>query len=681
MNKIIKYTFATLLSMSLLGSLVACSDEPDESNYYTFTGKMMSEYLYAHEEFSEFTAIVERAGMMDLLATYGAYTCFPPTNDAVREFLRGRGLNSINDLTDADCDTIARTHLVGNMYATSEMNDGVLTTPNMNRRYIEITHELDDDQNSVVFLNRSGHIIFSMQDDSVENGIMQPINVVLESSNRMLPDVMRQNSKISIFNAALTITGLSDSLYKYKEEWNPKDWPRIKYTSHVNKETATVPDEKKYGFTVFVPTDSVLEEKYGIRSVEDLYRKACEIYDVTYPEDAHAEYHSLEAARDYRNPLFRFIAYHILNRDVIGWNYLTPLNDIGIVTTEMNPEDWYETLLPFTMLKFERLTVRRFAGSSLIGQRYINRRYDANYSITGARIYPTVEKEFEQSALNGRYFYIDDLLAFDEQTRDIVHNCRIRMDVSTIFPEMMTLGIRQNGDPTQQDPEFDETAKYGRNYYFPNGFLRNVYVTSTDGYFVYRRPHNYYDSYEGDEMNLFGNFDITFKLPPVPYEGEWQVRMGYAQEPTRGIAQFYLDGKPQGIPLDMTVPLSDAKILGNAWPTSDKFLDWVNKNNYEELSNDQKALKNKGYYRGALGGQRYSGTNNASPLVRFAVQQQTFRRVICTGHMRADEDHYLRIRSVGTKQGNNNEFMLDYFELVPKSVYGVTDEGELEDML
>jgi hypothetical protein len=255
------------------------------------------------------------------------------------------------------------------------------------------------------------------------------------------------------------------------------------------------------------------------------------------------------------------------------------------------------------------------------------------------------------------------------------------MDISTIFPEMMTLGIRQNGDPRKQDPRFDETAKYGRNYYFPDGFLKNVHVTSSGGYFVYRRPHNYYDSYEGDEMNLFENFDITFKLPPVPYEGEWQVRMGYAQEPTRGIAQFYLDGKPQGIPLDMTVPLSDAKILGAAWPSSDKFLDWVNKNNYEELSNDQKALKNKGYYRGALGGQRYSGENNAAPFVRFAVQQQTFRRVIYTGHLTADEDHYLRIRCVSAKQGNKNEFMLDYFELVPKSVYGVTDEGQIENML
>jgi hypothetical protein len=32
-------------------------------------------------------------------------------------------------------------------------------------------------------------------------------------------------------------------------------------------------------------------------------------------------------------------------------------------------------------------------------------------------------------------------------------------------------------------------------------------------------------------------------------------------------------------------------------------------------------------------------------------------------------------------KGNNNEFMLDYMELVPKSVYGVDGTGEMEDDL
>lgn len=670
--KKVKYFLMTMLVACALGMVVSCSDEPDTSNYYTFTGEMMNDYLENHSEFSEFTTIVKRAGMMELLSAYGHYTCFPPTNEAFAEYYKKRGITSSDQLTDADCDTIARTHLVGNMYATSEMNDGVLTTANMNRRYIEVSHALDSDSNAVVFLNRSAHIIFSMQDDSVENGIMQPVSEVLESSNSMLPDVMKLNPKISLFYTALVETGLVDSLYKFRDDsYNAKDYPRYKYTSHVNKETATAPDEKKYGFTAFVPTDSVLKEKYGITTVEQLYEKACEIYDAVYPEDANSEDHGFDKIDKRTNPLNRFIAYHILDRDVKGWNYLTPLNDIGIITTLMNPVDWYETLLPHTMMKFERLTVRKYAGSSTVGQRYINRRYDDDYQILGSQVQRTIEKEFTQDALNGRYFYVDDIVAFSETTRDIVHNTRIRMDFSTIFPELMTNDIRQNGNPKYQDPDYDETAKYGRNYYFPNGFLKNVKCA---GYFIYRRPHDYYDCYEGDEMNLFGNYDITFKLPPVPYEGEWQVRMGYAQEPTRGIAQVYYDGKPQGIPLDMTIGLNDASILGTAWVS-----DYTGMTT-EQLSEDQKTLKNKGYYRGAAGGYRYNGAGGTTTTV-FATQTQTFRIVLCTVHMDPKQDHYLRIRSVSSKMGNDNEFMLDYLELVPKSIYGVTDEGQIEDML
>lgn len=672
-----KYSLTFLFVVAILGFVSSCSDEPDSSNFYTFKGQMMSEYLYGHEEFSDFTKIVERAGMMDLLATYGAYTCFPPTNDAVKTYLNKHGLSSISDLTDADCDTIARTHLVDNMYATSDMDDGVLTTANMNRRYIEVSHGMDEDDNAVVFLNGTSHIIFTMQDDSVENGIMQPITEVLESSNRMILDVMRTNPNIALYVDALEQAGFADSLYQYRDdEWDPSVYPRYRYVSHVNKETATVPDEKRVGFTLFIPTDSVLREKYNITTVEDLYKKACEIYDEVYPEDANADYHDFAHIRHPKNPLNRFLAYHIVTRDVKGWNYLTPVKDVGILTSVMNPVDWYETMLPHTMMKFERLTVRKWAGSSIVGQRYVNRRYDNEFSIPGARIYAKVEDDYKQDALNGRYFYVDDILAFDTTTRDIVDNARIRMDFSTIFPELMTNDIRlneRNGGMKFQDPDYDETGKYGRNYYFPNGYLKGV--TINEGcHFVYRRPHDYYDSYEGDEMNLFGDFDITFKIPPVPYEGDWQIRIGFAAEPTRGVAQIYFDDKPQGIPLDMTRQLNDPSILGADWKADYNSMSQI------DLSTDQKVLKNKGYYRGAAGGYRYNGAGATTTTI-FATQPHTIRLVICTTHIDPNKDHYLRIRSVSVKQGNDNEFMLDYLELVPKSVYGVTDEGQMEDML
>ncbi|MBR2237121.1 MAG: fasciclin domain-containing protein [Prevotella sp.] len=687
LKSIAQFTIYILLPLGggWVGGLSSCSDEPDASNFYTFKGQMMSEYLRGHEEFSQFSAILERAGMMELLASYGALTCFPPTDDAIKVFLTKRGLSSIDELSDADCDTIARTHLVKNMYTTADMEDGVLSTANMNRRYIEVSHGIDEDQNAVVFLNGTSHIIFALQDDSVENGIMQPITEVLESSNRMIHDVMRQNPRISLYTEALELAGLRDSLYQYKDAmWDEErlNYPRLRYVSHVNKETATVPDEKRTGFTVFAVPDSILGEKYGITTVEQLYDKACEIYDRIYPEDAKAEYHDYAHIKDSRNPLNRFLRYHILTRDVKGWNYLTPYTDIGILTTVMNPVDWYETMLPHTMMKFERLTVRKWAGGSTLGQRYINRRYDdlvpnelVTEPVLGTLVRPTVEVEYKQDALNGRYFYVDDILAFDETTRDVVLNDRIRMDFSTIFPELMTNDIRlneRNNGRKYQDPDYDETAKYGRNYYFPNGYLKGV-TLNEGGTFVYRRPHDYYDCYEGDEMNLFGDFDITFKIPPVPYEGEWQLRLGFAAEGSRGVAQFYFDDKPQGIPLDMTKSLTDPSILGADWKSDYASMSTV------DLATDQKVLKNKGYYRGAAGGYRYAQGSTQQTI--FATQPLTIRMVICTTHINPDQDHFLRIRCVSTKQGNDNEFMLDYLELVPKSVYGVTDEGKMESML
>lgn len=652
-------------------AFTSCSDEPDTSNYYTFTGEMVSDYLKNHQDFSEFATIVERAGMMNQMSAYGAYTCFAPTNEAVNRYLSKKGLSSVSDLSDAVCDSIARTHLISNIYTTADMNTGVIATPNMNRRYIEVSHGLDNDSNAVVFLNRTSHIIYELQDDSVENGIMQPVSEVLENSNRMLPDVMEENKNISLFTEAMNKTGLSAIMKEtYRDaNYDPDAYPRYKYDSHGNKETATAPDTKEYGFTAFVPTDKVLAEKYNIHTLQDLYKKACEIYDVMYPADVNAPGHSFENLSDSVNPLRRFIEYHILDRKIQGWNYLTPLNDICIMTKLMNPVDWYGTLLPHTMLKVEKLTMLKYADADQMNERYLNRRRDDEYKVRGAMISKSVENEYENQAINGWYFYIDDILAFDETTRDIVQNCRIRMDFSTLFPELETNGIRQNGNPKKQDPEYDETGKYGRNYYFPEGYLTNV-VRHT-GYMIYRRPHDYYDSYEGDEMNLFGNFDIEFKIPPVPYEGDWQIRLGYAAEETRGVAQIYFDGVPQGIPLDMTKNLTDASLLGSEW-----------RSDYESMTDEEKAadyknLKNKGYYRGAMGGYCFQGAG-ATTFQQFVCRQWTLRRVLCTIHIDPKKDHYLRIRCVST---GKTEFDLDYLELVPKSVYGVTDGSSMEDPL
>jgi hypothetical protein len=47
-------------------------------------------------------------------------------------------------------------------------------------------------------------------------------------------------------------------------------------------------------------------------------------------------------------------------------------------------------------------------------------------------------------------------------------------------------------------------------------------------------------------------------------------------------------------------------------------------------------------------------------------QQNLLRKIVATQYLKPDIDHYIRFRSVTQ---NSLEFMLDYIELCPKSVY------------
>ena len=679
-------TLLVMLTPTLM--LTSCSDEPDSQYFYTFTGEMMSDWLKSPErpQYSEFAEIVERAGLMDLLSTYGHYTCFAPSNEAVDKFLKGRGLSSVSQLSDADCDTIARTHLVSYMYTTYDMIGHKLPTVNMLNRYLATEPGFDNDSNAVIFLEKQAHIYFDLKDDSVENGIVQPIDMVIEKSNSYITDLMRENPKISTFYNALKATGvINDVMLVEDENYNPKDHEPYYMTSgdaESDKRRYDAPDTKKYGYTFFIEPDELLESKYGIKKgdLRALYDLACEIYDQVYPQDVNAPGHSFENLTDSVNPLHRFVQYHILNMIAAGADDLTPQEipnkppfdgAIGIDETLVNPCDWHYTLLPHTMIKVDKVTVSKYLGGCKKGQRYINRRYDAKYNFIGQRIEPN-DDEYDHDGINGHYFYVDDIVAFTKNVQDIIHNVRIRMDFNTVFPEFITNGLRILGDPFQQRSTED---KYGRNWYFPDGYLDGV--TSTNCKLTWRRPISWADIYMWDEFNLTGNYDITFRLPPVPFDGEWQVRLGYTQQNSRGVAQIYIDNIPQGIPLDMTIKLDDDYYIG------EDFID--NIDDYDNMAPEEKAeyyksLKNLGVYphprslfcdNGGQGSKAYNITYNIG-----------IRRIISQSYLDSTKDHYMRIRVASDgKQGNNNEFALDFLELVPKSVYGADGEGEMEDDL
>ncbi len=711
-----KFTLNILVYLGIFAftvpALQSCNDEPDGDAFYSFTGQMMSDYLLENSNFSMYAKIVQKAGLMDQLSAYGHYTCFAPVDSALENFLEKRG-KTIDDLTVEECDTIARTHLVNVMYSVSEMggetSTSVLPSQNMMRRNLQVdrvfvdkrnyqeidpaTSDLSDDLiASVVKLNGGSIVIFEHQDDSVENGIMQPINCVLENSTQSTASLIKKNPRLSLYTQALEVTTLFEPLDANIEDktYNEEDHAeKVLYmTGGSIYEVANPPAEKKYGYTAFMCPDDILEEKYGVVDLKGLYDLACQIYDPIYPDDVNKEEHKFENASSPINPLYRFMAYHLLDRNVQGYNFLTVREDLGVRTDLVNPTDWYTTMLPYTMIKVEHLTMASAAwlGDATVGDRYVNRRYDdlgEGHDIRGAKV-SVVETEYTSDAINGVFFYVDDVLKFDEVTRDEVQNCRIRMDFSTIFPEIMTQNHRMNGTYTKDDEvAYDDSYKYGKNYYYPDGYLKNVKFISNqgEGHFIYRRPRMGYYSMHGDEMIANGVFDLTFEIPPVPFTSTWQIRLGFSpmdatQGASRGVFQIYFDGVSQGIPLNMDEQMNSVNIhpsWTNSYSTSIR-------DNEEARAEDFKILKNKGYYRGPYSVWR-SGDAIMSNGILFCDHFSTARKVLCTVNIEAGKSHTLRIKNVSSIFPKKKEAMLDYLELVPRSVYGISGDGEGEDDL
>ena len=77
-----------LYILALALSILACTDDIDKSNRYTFTGETVADFLLNRsEKYSHFVKILRQAKMLTLLSTYGQFTLFLPDNEGVENFL------------------------------------------------------------------------------------------------------------------------------------------------------------------------------------------------------------------------------------------------------------------------------------------------------------------------------------------------------------------------------------------------------------------------------------------------------------------------------------------------------------------------------------------------------------------------------------------------------------------
>jgi len=435
-------------------------------------------------------------------------------------------------------------------------------------------------------------------------------------------------------------------------------------------------EHRYFKYTALVERNEVYE-KYGVTDIEGLKKLAAQIYDPKYPEDA-----DITDPTDRRNSLNRFVSYHLLPFQGTYYNLTHVDGPNSTLAQNFNRRywdiaDWYETMMPYSIMKFS--FPNGSEGGLYVNRRGVQSRADGRgYKFRGAKIIPASEVNVDQTAVNGVYHYIDDIICYGVHPaagvdiQDYVFSERMRIDCSTLSPDFMTSGAR--GHYTKSSIE---NGKYGNGGQgaiaannvntclgFKAGSATNWSYTDATHVHVRNRVLTFW-SYGGDEVTVKGRFDVSIKLPPVP-EGDWEVRMFTCVDfQSRGIVQYYIDNVPQGIPFDMRPGGNDPKI---GWKSDASLAD------EELIAAFDKEFHNRQWMKGPKSYWSSSSESGGSQGTIFRDAPNTLRKVIGVFHSDGKTDHYLRLQQ--KMESENNEMNFDMIELCPSTVYNNPDIAE-----
>ena len=580
-NSIKHFLLAGLVCFGLASVATSCVDDDDDvpENYYSSTKLTAAEFLAERPaEFSQFIGILKRTPYFSMLSTYGTYstagllkyTVFAPNNEGIDKYLKKHGYSSIDQIPAELCDTIARTHIIKKgAFFTTDIDEGALPELNMDDNYIVLSSDSDVTNNNklVYYINKNSKMVEF--DDSVTNGVVHVLNNTISSSSMLLADKIEEDSVLTLFSQALRLTGMADSLVKFIDETYSCSDDSVhtgtmeRCTSGGATYTRTFWVGKRYfKYTAFVEPDSVFH-KAGIYTIDDLQGYAKRVYDETYPEDA-GKYDDDPKHR--KNPLNRFVSYHLLNRigQYNSWVVSGAIRDC-LNVSDIDPEEYFETMCPGTIMRFAGPPAGLF-----INRRGVQNRAERGWFIKGVKVLsPSESGSAEQNAVNGVYHYLDDILVYTPEVRDVVLNRRIRIDATVLSPDFMNCNGR---------------GRYGEDILtgFKNKYITD-WVCSDETFVGVHSDVQYWHSYQANAVCVSGRgFDVSFKLPPVP-SGMYEIRLGYTPGEERGVIQTYLNNEPCGIPVDLRMWSGDPNI-GAVADTEDA----------EENTANDKAMHNRG---------------------------------------------------------------------------------------
>lgn len=683
-----------MMALAALGvaSFTSCSEEIDDSNLYTFTGQTVIDYLRSDSTLSDIAKISDIAGMSDRLSAYGTYTCFAPTNEALKVYIDSlyddkkstnhNGLDSCevgmnrlwkSEKCDSLCKDIIESQVTGQKKTTNDFLTGADITMMLGN-----THT-PKRVNGEITIDGTTHFIKT--DQEVENGIVHVIDRLFYRSTNYLIDEMEAMGCYGLWVEALRKTGI-DKILQESIRTNGIHWFNLEPEAGID-----YPTKCKVGFTIFAEPDEVLK-KEGINTFADLVERANKEYancSNWYDYVKHAGI-SVSTKDDYNNQwnaLNMFIRYHILH-------YALSTDKLVYSFNELKNIDVYEyvrTLLPGTMFK---LTGIKDPGGN-VGEIYINRQlttpsltsdpgntslnskaYQEANNVKDPGILVGNSKINSRQASNGYIHPISSMLIYKENVPNEVLNERLRFDFMALLDESMTNRFRSYTGA-------DLKSFFGRTdgnitcVRFPEGYFENMVIyngeASRVNYLTKDHANGYqgydcWNDYQGDELYCKGAYDFAIKLPPVPKDGTYELRFGYVNNGKRTIVQFYLGHSsdrstmtPCDIPLDQNVDLKSTTV-GWTDPNTDG----------DNGAAVDKAMHNRGWMRGPNYFSNKKHGEGSTARFKYDGGQHHIRRVVTKQYFKQGEENWFRCKTA-MPENTEAEFQLDYIELVPATVY------------
>lgn len=693
--------YAGVLMATTLG-FQGCTENMEEGSFAIKVEPTLADFLNENSEFSKIVEIFSEVPLspfqdednnaspiISALSARGNYTVFAPTNKTVEAYAKlHHPEGGFADLTDEEKKILAYSCIIdnGNDDAFESIDfprDGsAFTIADLNDRLITCEQVVTEDDDYFV-LNGTTIIENSKRycDRECSNGYIHIIreadnSAPIAPSNKSVADLIGQADNLQGWKILLAATGWDENMSVENADFD------VEYESTPREETYKASNDLKIfniaqhrylGFTAFVETDDVLESALGVSVsdktalIEAIRAKAEAIYGETDKDNLKSP----------DNAVNRFVAYHLIDAKIPYNKLVVHLNEYGYLYKDFkNPQteeltldvwDYYATAGKHrSLLKISQdgdkpvratshgVFLNRVSSYSPVDYHTLSVRHEGvrleSYNKVG-------ETTFDNNAKNGFYYPIQGLLLEDADTREALGSERIRFDMTTILPELLS-GNYRGGEYT----------------HFPNGFFNNITGESNDTKLLYLTAAaaggtNWID-YQGDEFMALGVFDFVLKLPPVPEDGNYEVRMAVNSNTLRGMAQLYLgtspdDLLPLGLPLDLRQSIQDNDNIGYVADGSDE-----NAN-----SENDKVMRNHGYMKGPRYFQRPDNTGTSASARQLGAASTIRRIIVPQQRFEKDKTYYLRFKSVLNK--SDAQFMIDYFEFCPTSVFnGAIEEDQ-----